>query len=155
MAKTQNLSVPDSRFEEFSVPSLDDFVGDDRDELLMCPIRALRRYLSRMEQYRPGIEGLFISTGRREMRVSRSTISFWLRCVISMAHAYASEKDCRSLGVRADEVRKVAMSLLFKRNCSVHQILKSTFYAFYLRDVIHRHLDTFSIGPVVVAQQVV
>ena len=96
------------------------------------------------------------------MRVSRSTISFWLRCVISMAHAYASEEDYRSLGVRADEVRKVAMSLLFKRNCSVHQILKagtwsaqSTFYAFYLRDVIHRHLDTFSIGPVVVAQQVV
>ena len=30
VAKTQNPSVPDSCFEEFSVPSLDDFVGDDR-----------------------------------------------------------------------------------------------------------------------------
>ena len=38
MAKTQNLYIPGSRFEEFSVPSLDDFVGDDRDELLLCPI---------------------------------------------------------------------------------------------------------------------
>ena len=31
---------------------------------------------------------------------------------------------------------------------------QSTFSAFYLRDVTHRHLDTFSIGPVVAAQQV-
>ena len=29
LTTTQNPSVPDSRFEEFSVPSLDDFVGDD------------------------------------------------------------------------------------------------------------------------------
>ena len=50
VAKTQNPSVLDSRFEEFSVPSLDDFVGGDRDELLLCPIRALRKYLSQMEQ---------------------------------------------------------------------------------------------------------
>ena len=63
MAKTQNPSVPDSRFEKFSVPSLDDFVGDDRDELLLCLIWALRKNLSRTEQYRPGTEGLCVSTG--------------------------------------------------------------------------------------------
>ena len=79
-----------------------------------------------------------------------------------MAHASASEEDCRSLRVRAPEVRKVATSLLFKRNCVVHQVLKvgtwsaqSNFSAFYVRDVIHRHLDTFSIGLVVAAFQVV
>ena len=33
VVKTQNPSVHDSRFEEFSVPSLDDFIGDDRDKL--------------------------------------------------------------------------------------------------------------------------
>ena len=31
MAKTQNPSVPDSHFKEFSVPSLDDYVGGDWD----------------------------------------------------------------------------------------------------------------------------
>ena len=94
-------------------------------------------------------------------RVSRNTISFWLHLVISMAHASASEEDCRALRVRAHKVRKVAMSLLFKRNCAVHQVLKagtwsfqSIFSAFYLRDVTHRHLDTFSFGPVLAAQQV-
>ena len=102
-----------------------------------------------------------MSTGRVKKRVFRNTISFWLRSVISMAHASASEEDCCALRVRAHEVRKVATSLLFKRNCAVHQVLKvgtwssrSTFSAFYLRDVTHRHLDTFSIGSVVAAQQV-
>ena len=125
MAKTQNPSVPDSRFEEFSVPSLDDFVGDDRDELLLCFICALLKYLSRMEQYHPGIEGLFVSTGRRKRRVSHYMISFWLRFVISLAHTSALEEDCRSFQVRAHEVRKVVTSLLFKRNCTVHQVLKA------------------------------
>ena len=122
VAKTQNPSIPDSCFEEFLVPSLDYFVGDDKAELLMCPIRALRRYLSRKEQYRPGIEGLFISTRRRKKRVPHNTISFWLCSVISMAHASASEEDCCSLRVRVHEVRKVATSLLFKRRGIVRSI---------------------------------
>ena len=100
-------------------------------------------------------------TGRVKKSLFRNTISFWLRSFISMTHASASEKDCRSLRVRACEVRKVATSSLFKRNCAVHQVLKAgtkssqlTFSSFYLRDVIHRYLDTFSIGPVVAVQQV-
>ena len=115
--------LPDSRFEEFSVPSLDDFIGDDRDKLLLCPIQALRKYLLRTEQYCPGIKGLFVSTGRVKKRDSRNMIYFWLCSVISMAHASASEEDCHSL--RAHEVGKVATSLLFKRNCMVHQVLKA------------------------------
>ena len=117
MAKTQNPSVPDSHLEEFSGSLLDDFVGDDRDELLLCPIHALRKY-------RPGMEGLFVSAGRRKKRVFHSMIFFWLRSVISMARASASVEDCRSLRVRAHEVRKVTSSLLFRRNSVVHQLLK-------------------------------
>ena len=55
VAKTQNPFVPDSH-SEFLVPSLDDFIGDDGDELLLCSIRALQKYLSQTEQYCPGIE---------------------------------------------------------------------------------------------------
>ena len=36
VAKTQNLSVYDSRFEEFMMPSLSDFVDGDREEMLLC-----------------------------------------------------------------------------------------------------------------------
>ena len=68
IAKTQNPSVSDPHCDEFSVPSLDDFVDGDRDELLLCPIRALRKYLSWKKQYCPGIESLFVSTGVRKKR---------------------------------------------------------------------------------------
>ena len=158
VAKTQNPSVHDPRFDEFTVLSLDNFVDGDRDELLLCPIRALRKYLSWTEQYHPGIEGLFISTGMRKKWVFRNTISFCLRSVISFAHSSTLEEDCRSLRIRAHEVRKVC----YLRGTVVHQVLKaetlsaqSTFPSFYLRDVTYRHLDTFSIGPVVAPQQVV
>ena len=87
----------DPRFDEFTIPSLDDFVGGERDELLLPPIRGLRKYLARMEQYCPAISGLFIS-------------------VINHTYASASAKECRTLMVKAHEVCKVAMSLLFRRN---------------------------------------
>ena len=141
VAKTQNPSVPDSCFKEFSVPSVDDFVEDDRDELLMCTICALQRYLSKTEQHCPGIEGLFISTGWRKKRDSCNTISFWLHCHLH-GPCLCFRGRLSLFIVRAHEVRKVATSLLFKRNCVVHQVLKagtwsaqSTFSIFYLRDV--------------------
>ena len=43
VAKTRHHSVPDSRCDEFSVTSLDDFIGGDWDELLLCTTRALRK----------------------------------------------------------------------------------------------------------------
>ena len=39
---TQNPSIDDLRFEEFTVTSLDNFMDGDRDSLLLCPIRTLR-----------------------------------------------------------------------------------------------------------------
>ena len=70
MAKIENPSVPDSRFEEFSVPFLDDFVGGDQGEFLLFPVEAFSKYLTWMERYRPSIEGLFISTGSCKKRMS-------------------------------------------------------------------------------------
>ena len=94
--------------------------------------------------------------------MSQNTISFWLCSGILHAYSSASAEDCRDLWVREHEVRKVVTSLLFRRNCVVHQVLKAgtwstqlTFSSLYLRDVTHRHLDTFSIEPVLAAQQVV
>ena len=65
-------------FDEFTIPLLDDFAGGDHDELLLllCPIRALKKYLARTEQYLFGISGLFTSTSQRKKRVSQNTTSF-------------------------------------------------------------------------------
>ena len=44
MAKVQNPSVLDLRFDEVTILSLDEFMGGDREELLLCPIRVLEKY---------------------------------------------------------------------------------------------------------------
>ena len=51
VAKAQNPSVYDPEFGFFTVPVQADFVDGDRDEMLFCPIRALKEYLGRTEQY--------------------------------------------------------------------------------------------------------
>ena len=43
LAKTQNPLVQDDLFLEFTIPSLDDFIDGDHEELLLCPIRALHK----------------------------------------------------------------------------------------------------------------
>ena len=91
VGEIENPSLPDPCFNKFTDLSLDDFVDSDRDELLLCPIRAFHKYLSWMEQYCPEIKDLFISTGMRKIRVSCNTISFWLRSVISFANSSVSE----------------------------------------------------------------
>ena len=63
---------------------------------------------------------------------------------------------------RACETHGIAQSLLFKKNFAVDQVLKAgtwrrhtTFTCHYLRDIAHRSLDTFHLGPMVAAQALV
>ena len=53
--QTQNPSVPDLCFEEFTISSLKDFINKDRGELLLFPVRVLKYYLSEIEQYHPSV----------------------------------------------------------------------------------------------------
>ena len=95
---TQNPSVADPCFNGFTILSLENFVDGDRDELLFCPIKVLRKYLSRTEQYRSGIKGHFDFTGVRKKRVSQNTISSWLRSVISLRIRRSSRRTVESCG---------------------------------------------------------
>ena len=70
-----------------------------------------------------------------------------------------SVTDCNAVKAIAHELQKIDTSLLFRRNCTIQRVLKTgtwssqmTITAFYLRGVIHRHMDIFTIGPVVEAQ---
>ena len=70
MAKTQNPSIHDPMFEEFTIPSLYDIEDGDRDKVLLCPIRTFRKYLSWTEQYRHEISSLFVSVTKKMKLVS-------------------------------------------------------------------------------------
>ena len=119
VAKTQNLSLHGYRFEEFLIPSLDDFVGGDRDELVLSSIGALRRCLSCTEQYHSEFLNLFISMTEKKKQVFWNIILFWTRSIISHAYGSAFNEDCRLVRVKAHEIRKIAASLLFGRNWRV------------------------------------
>ena len=62
IAKTQNPSVRGLLFEELIIIN---FVDGDRDKMLPCAIRAIRKHLSRMEQYCPGCANLFVSLTKK------------------------------------------------------------------------------------------
>ena len=67
MAKRQNPFVYDLLFKEFIVPSLADFVDKIKDEMLLCHIRTLKKYLSWMEQL--GLSVLLSSSRRLKGRI--------------------------------------------------------------------------------------
>ena len=81
--------------------------------------------------------------------------------MISLVYSSISRRTVGSCESGVYQIRKVAIFLLFRRNCAVHQVLKvgtssaQSALSFYFRDVTHKHLDMFFIGPVVEAQQIV
>ena len=160
VAKTQDPSSLAPRFEGFTVPALTN-ARKNRNGRLLCPVRAVKVYLDRTAPHHPRCERLFVTAGRSKKEISKTTVSFWLRKTISRAY----ELSGTALPVpapRARETRGIAPSILFRKNFAVDQVLKAgtwrrhtTFTRHYLRDIAHKSLDTFHLGPVVAAQSVV
>ena len=152
VAKSESLtrSIPRS----FLVKSLSDFAAGLDDDLLLCPVRALRIYLDRTRSVAPVCHRLFISPRRSSRAMSKNAVSFFLREVIHAAGA--SRPGVGS--VRAHEIRSVSTSVAFHRNWSVSAVLESAtwssssvFSSFYLRDIQHECDGIRSLGPFVAA----
>ena len=137
VAKSESLtrSIPHS----FLVKSLSDFAAGLDDDLLLCPVRALRLFVSPRCPSRP---------------LSKNAVSFSLRDVISSAGASRPEVG----RLRAHDIRGVFTSVAFHRNWSVSVVLESATWSsssvlssFYLRDLQHEHDGILSLGPFVAA----
>ena len=140
VAKSESLtrSIPRS----FLLKSLSDFAAGLDDDLLLCPVRALRFYLDRTRSLSPLRHRLFVSPCRPSRAMSKNAVSFFLREVIHAAGASRPEVG----SVRAHEVRSVSTSVAFHRNWSVSSVLESAtwssslvFSSFYLRDIQHEY----------------
>ena len=93
--------------------------------------------------------------------MSKNTISFWLRETITKAYE-SSDGEPLAPRIHDHEVREIAPTLLFRKNFAVDQVLKAgtwknqtTLTSFYLRDVAHKSLETYHLGPIVAAQGVI
>ena len=160
VAKTHDQSSFDPRFENFTVPALPKSSSSPNRKLL-CPVRVVKCYLNRTSQHCPRCKQLFVTSGRTRKEISKNTVSFWLHKVISLAYQLLG-KPLPSPSPLARETCGIAPSLLFKKNYAVSQVLKAgtwrchtTFMRHYLRDLSHKSLDTFHLGPVVAAQATV
>ena len=152
VAKSESLtrSIPRS----FLVKALSDFAAGLDDDLLFCPVRALRIYLDRTASLAPPRHRLFVSPRRPSHSLSKNAVSFFLRDVISSAGASRPEVG----RIRAHDVRSVSTSVAFHRNWSVSAVLdsatwssSSVFSSFYLRDIQHVFDGLLSLGPFVAA----
>ena len=152
VAKTESLSnlIPRS----FLVKSLSDFAAGLQEELLLCPVRALRIYLDRSASFSPLPRRLFLSPRRPSRALSKNAISFFLREVIHEAEAGMPEGG----PVRAHSIRGMSISAAFHCNWSVASVLESAtwrsnsvFVSFYLRVLQHEFDGIRSLGPFVAA----
>ena len=155
----------------FCLRSLSDFVGDLPDELLLCPVRTLRLYLSRVSSISPRPRTLFVSPRSPSRALSKNALSFFLRDVTSRAYSSpsassssgpSSSSSSSSSAFCAHSIRGVAASWVFSRNASLSSILaaatwssSSVFLFFDLRDVQFSSSLGFGLGPVVAAGNVV
>ena len=155
------------------VRSLLDFVGDLPEELLLCPVRALRCYLSHTASLPSRPCSLFVSPCSPSRSISKNAFSFFLRSVIAEAysssdlslpsHPSSSVSSSRPLSsVLAHGVWGIAASWAFHRNASLSSVLEastwssaSVFTSFYLTDIQLSSSQGFGLGPVVAAGAVV
>ena len=152
VAKSESLthSIPRS----FLVKSLSDFAAGLDEDLLLCPVRALRIYLDRTRSLAPVRHRLFVSHRCPSRALSKNAVSFFLREVIHAAGAARPEVG----SVRAHEIRGVSTSVAFHHNWSVSAVLESAtwssssvFSSFYLRDIQHEFDGIRSLDPFVAA----
>ncbi len=145
------------------IPSLE-FVSDRNDgEVLLCPVRAIRRYIEATRVKRATRTRLFIPSWDALGDVKPAQISSWITRVIVDAHSSVSDQDLGLAGVRAHEVRAISASwAALNRVGSVDEILQAafwktreTFVKFYLKDMCKQAMDLYSLGPFVSSQRVI
>ena len=157
-AKTESEANPLPRF--FRVKSLSDFVNNAPEEMLLCPVRALRLYLSRTSRLLPSPRTLFRSPRNPSRSISKNAISFFLRETIMKA-LQSTPDPGPSIRYRAHSIRGMATSTAFVRNFSIASILEAAtwksstvFTSFYLKDVSFSFPEGHGLGPFVTVQAI-
>ena len=91
---------------------------------MLCPVRAVRCYLDRTAARCPRCERMFVTAGCSKKAISKNTVSFWLRKMISRAYQL-SGRSLLDPPPRARATHGIAQSLLFKKNFTVAQVVKA------------------------------
>lgn len=164
VSKTQLRTSGATALDYVTIKSLSSLLPSElaRDRA-MCPVRALKVYLSRTSSMRQGKRLLFISHKPGHSKdIHPNTISGWIRKLIQFAYANADSHTAKLAGTTTHTIRGLAASLAFRGASSMEDILKAcswkshnTFTHHYLKEVSGLMDGLHKLGPLVVAQKVV
>ena len=139
--------------------ALGDFAGHLEEDRILCPVRDVKTLLEKTKTIPNRPSSLFVAPKKPSRPISKNAISFLLRRVIV---------DAGAIGVlegpvpRAHSIRSMATSVAFERNVSLANIIsaatwrcQSVFSSFYLREISFRGDEFRSLGPFVVAGNVI
>ena len=130
---------------------------------LLCPVRALKWYMSRTKFRRHNKKALFISLhANHKNDITKQSIANWIRKTIVLCYALAGD-NTENLGrATVHEIRSLSASVKFDRNLSIDSLLKScvwkngnTFTKHYLRDVSVLSQELHRLPPLCMSQTVV
>ena len=160
LAKNQLTSAGAGIFEEIAIPSLSKSLPqNETQDLSLCPVRALRIYVSRTQDLRRNKSLLFVSYRPSfPGDISSQTISFWIKGLIHYCLQHCSAENAALVRVKAHEVRALASSWAFRGGVPLQDTWRNhtTFTSFYFRDLALSRLDgSYKLGDVVVAQHIV
>ena len=144
---------------DFTVKSLAEVVCPDDEERLLCPVRALRRYLAATKGT-PRPRSLFVSVKDQTKSMSLNAVSYFIRETIQQA--IQPQGGPPRAGVRAHSVRGLATSLNYWKNRSLESVLEAAtwksntvFVAHYLKDVQRTYEHIHSLGPIIAGGAIV
>ena len=128
---------------------------------LLCPVRAIKRYLKVTEPIRKNRTRLFLPL-KGNHDINKGSISGWIAYTIRLAYKTLSKSKVALLKIKAHELRALSASWSYFNKTPVEDVIKaavwssrSTFAKFYLRDLNRQVENLRLLGPVVSAQKVV
>ena len=164
VAKTQLRKSGASVLAPIRIPAPSTTLSPElQEDRALCPVRALKIYLSRTQPMRVGKELLFISfLPSHRGDICKNTISGWVRNLLCKCYEEPPEGSVPMSNTRTHELRALSASLAFRGNIDLEDIMSScswhahsTFSSFYLRDVSAMQGQLYTLGPLVVAQSVI
>ena len=165
LPKTKAATEGSAAFSPIRIQSLKAFVGNNEPDSCLCPVRAIREYISRTREFRKGRNRLFISVQpNRSTDISPQTMSIWVKSLIQQVYKTADIDALRLYKVSAHQVRHISMSLASAYNVGLETIVRSgmwtnpsTFTNFYLSGASTSVLqaERFRLGPLIIAQSVI
>ena len=163
LAKNQKLQDGPRAIRKIVLKALEVPKDSESSEMTLCPVRALKIYLQRVEATRKGRKPLFIPISKGcEGDVHIHTFSGWLKKCITKAYQHSENNQQLVPSAKAHDVRKLAVSWAFHQNASVDSIVRAckwksanSFITYYLKDCSGIRQGMSVIGPIIVAGHVV